>query len=186
MYASGYNKLFWGMMFIIFHINLGPISVLPSFIGYMVIYSGLNILSSQHKVYEKGKIPSIVLIVLTFKDVWHNENNNIITGQFTNLGLTTLIITTMGTLINLYLIYIICKGIYELCKQRGLNEFMDSTIATWKFYLVVVLIALFYIPFSINLPLDYNIFMIIVAVVQMIASISIAVLFRKCKLVLET
>lgn len=185
MYSSAYNKLFWGMMFIIFDINLGAINILPNFIGYMFIYAGLNVLSTQHKIYEKGKIPAIILIVFTLKDIWHYDRSNILLGQFHNLGLITMVINAVVTVINLYLIYIICKGIYELCKKRGLNELMDRTIGSWKFYLIIVLISLFYIPFSINLPLDYNAFMIIVAVIQICASISIALIFKKCKVELE-
>lgn len=186
MYAVGYNKLFWGMMFIVFNINLGPINILPNFIGYMLIYAGVNILSSQQKIYEKGKIPAIILIVLTLKDIWHNESANILADQFNRFGLITMVIGAVVIVINLYLIYIICKGIYELCSLRGLNELMRSTIGSWKAYFVVDLISLLYIPFSLNLPLSYGIFMIIVAVIKIFVSISIAGLFRKCKVQLES
>jgi len=181
MYTSGYNKLFWGMIFVAFDINLGPLSVLPNFIGYMFIYSGLNTLAFQQREYEKGKIPAIILILLTLKDLWHNESNNILTGPIQNSGLITMIISGIVAVINLYLIYIICEGIYELCKELELKTLMDSTLATWKFYFGIGLIGLIYIPFSINLPLDYNMFMIIVGLFQVVASISIMMLFRKCK-----
>lgn len=186
MYASGYNRMFWGMVFIIFHINLGPIDILPSFVGYMLIYSGLNILSSQHKIYEKGKLPAIILIVLTLKDVWHNQDNSIFIGNSYNLGLAIMVIGAVVTVIDLYLIYIICRGIYELCKERELHSLMTNAADSWKFYFVISLIFLFCAPFSINLPVSYNIFMVIVGIIKGIAIICIMIMFRKCRTELET
>ncbi|MBC8062573.1 MAG: hypothetical protein H7Y18_18180 [Clostridiaceae bacterium] len=61
----------------------------------------------------------------------------------------------------------------------------DSTLSTWKFYFVIGLITLVYLAFSMNLPLDYYVLMIILVVFEVIASISIMVLFRKCKVELE-
>jgi len=71
MYAKGYKRLFWGILIISFNINLGFINKLPDFLGYIFIYSALGILSSQHKLYEKGKLPAIILIFLTLKDIWN-------------------------------------------------------------------------------------------------------------------
>ena len=47
---SGYNKIFWGFIFLIFHINLGSIKLLPDFISYMVIYFGIKELLDQYKL----------------------------------------------------------------------------------------------------------------------------------------
>jgi uncharacterized membrane protein len=186
LYDTGYNRLFLGMIFILFHINLGPISVLPSFVGYIFIYSGLNILSSQHKIYEKGKLPAIILVVLTLKDVWHNQDNSIVIGNSQSLGLVTMLIGAVVAVVDLYLIYIICKGIWELCKERELDSLMTNTTDAWKFYFVISLIFLFSVPFSMNLPTEYNIFMFIVGIIKGITSICIMVIVRKCKVQLET
>ncbi|MDF2505332.1 hypothetical protein [Clostridium sp.] len=186
MYDTGYNRLFWGMVVIIFHINLGPISVLPSFVGYMLIYSGLNILSAQHKIYEKGRLPAIILVILTLKDVWHNQDNSIMIGNSYNLGLATMIIGAVTAVVDLYLIYIICKGICELCKERELDSIMTNTTDAWKLYFVISLIFLICVPFSINLPVNYNMAMIIIGIIKGIATICIMVMVRKCRVQLET
>ena len=185
MYAKGYKRLFWGMVFISFNINIGFINILPGFIGYISIYSGLCILSSQYKLYEKGKIPAVILTLLTLKGIWHDPNSNILTGEIYNVGLLTLIIACVVIIIKIYLIYIICMGIYELCRERGLNNLMGSTISSMKFYLIISLIYLAYVPFSINLYSEFRvIFIIIVGIIQIIASISVALVFKKCKVLL--
>ena len=185
MYVKGYKRLFWGMIFISFNINLGFINVMPAFLGYILIYSGLCALSSQHKLYQKGKIPAMLLIALTLEDIWHDPSNTILTGEIYNVGILPLIISCAVLIINIYLMYIICMGICELCKERGLNELMDSTIFSIKFYLIISLLYLAYLPFSINLYSEFKIiFVIIVGVVRIIAAISVAIVFKKCKDVL--
>lgn len=186
MYSIGYKRLFWGMVFIIVDINLGFINIFPDFIGYIFIYSGLNVLSSQHKGYEKGKVPAVILILLTVKDVVYNTDNNILVSQGYNLGLITIVIATVVTIVKLYLIYILCQSIYELCKERELNELMEKARTSWKFYFVISLLYLVYYPLSINLYLDLKIVVIFILVIfQIIASISVASLLSKCKVKLE-
>ncbi|MCB2307466.1 hypothetical protein LGL08_15615 [Clostridium estertheticum] len=186
MYARGYKRLFWGMLFIIFDINLGSINIMPDFIGYIFIYSGLNVLVSQHKGYEKAKVPAVTLILLTLKDVVYNSNNNILSGQVYSLGLITIVSATVVTIIKLYLIYVLCETIYEICKERGLNELMESARGSCKFYSVISLLYMVYYPLSINLHLDLKIIIIfILVIIQIIASISVASLLNKCKVKLE-
>lgn len=185
MYESGYNRLFWGMLFIIFDINIGAINILPNFIGYLFILSGLSILISQHKNFEKGKVPGILLTLLTLKDIYHNPQNNILAGEFHNLSLYTLIIGSVVTVLNLYLIYIICKTIYELCEERGLSCLKNNTKHYWMLYFVVTVLFLLYTPLSINLPSGYNVIMIIVSILQLVSAFWIAWMFRRCKVELR-
>lgn len=94
---------------------------------------------------------------------------------------------TMAAIVDLYLIYIICKGICELCKERELDSLMTNTTDAWKLYFVISLIFLFSAPFSMNLlPTGYNIFLFIVGIIKGIASICIIVIVRKCRAQLET
>lgn len=39
---SGYRKLFWGYFFIMFHINLGTLQILPSFVGWSMVVVGVS------------------------------------------------------------------------------------------------------------------------------------------------
>lgn len=63
--SSGYRKIFWGILLLLFHINLGPIQLLPNFIGYLLISSGIG---SFHKCRDsrglkRASIVSGILIV---------------------------------------------------------------------------------------------------------------------------
>ena len=186
MYTSSYNKLFWAMIFITFDINLGPINILPNFIGYMLIYSALNQLQLQHKIYEKGKTCSIILTILTMKDVIHINNDNLLAGKFIPVNFSLMALTSVVAIINAYLIYIICKGIYLLCLERGLEELQDSTKNRWKLFLVISIVFIFYIPFSLNMNMQFKSIAIFIVIINAIAELSIALLFRRAKVQLES
>lgn len=179
MYESAYNKLFWGMMFIIFNIYLGAINILPNFIGYILIISALDTLVNQHEIYRKGKIPAAILIVITLKDIVNIENANLLNGEFINPWL--LAIGTVERLLNLYLMYIICKGIYLLADERFIMELKHSAKDRFKAYLLISVISLFYTPFSLNLSRDINTSMVLIAIINIIINLFLAGLFRKSK-----
>jgi hypothetical protein len=149
-------------------------------------YSGLSILTLQYKGYEKGKIPTVLLIILTLKDIRYDPNSNILASQIYNFSLVTMIISTVVAIIKIYLIYILCNGISEICKERGLEELMDRANNMWKQYFVIALAYLIYVPFSINLyPEPRTIIIIIIGIIQVVISIYLVLMFRKCRTELE-
>jgi hypothetical protein len=181
MYESGYNKLFWGMIFVIFNINIGIINLLPNFIGYILIFSGLSILSAQHSIYEKGKTPAVILTIITAKDIVNLGNANILSGQYPMDNLWFSAIGMVESLINLYLIFIICKGIYLLAEGRGLTELRNSAKERFLFYLGISVVYHLFNAFSMNLPRDTIMAIILVAIINIIALLYIAGLFRKSR-----
>lgn len=186
MYAKGYSRLLLGMVFLTLDINIAYINILPDFIGYIFIYSGLDILTSQQKLFERGKIPAAILIILTLKDIWHDPNNNILTGQLANFGLLSMLLSTAVIIIRIYLFYVICDAIYKLCEERGLDDLMNKTITPWKFYFGISVIYLFFLPCSLNLNIEIKIAaFLFIGFVQICISISIAQLFAKCKAELQ-
>jgi hypothetical protein len=186
MYSKGYKRLFWGMLLIIFNINIGFINILPDFAGYILIYSGLNILSSQNQTYQKAKIPAVILMILTLKNLIYDPNSNILSGQIYDLGLIAMIIGTIVDVIKIYLIYILCNGICELCNERELKELMNFTNGSWKFYLITSVLCLLFVPFSINLYMQPRIAVsAILGIVYIIAALLVAGVFRSCNKVLN-
>lgn len=179
MYASGYNKMFWAMIFIIFNFNLGTINLLPDFIGYLLIYFALKELIPQYELYEKGRVPAIVLTLLTITDIVNfNYNNNSIF-----LSMRSSIIIAL----NLYLIYIICKSIESLAEERRLEELKAKVEKRWKVYLITSIILIFYNPFIITMSGIYLFAAagFIVILITIVISISIALLFKQCATVLK-
>lgn len=60
---DGYNRIFWGILLTTFSINLGPIKILPTFVGFLFIVSGLNVLYEESSLEEFKNIKSMGIIV---------------------------------------------------------------------------------------------------------------------------
>ncbi len=45
--AKGFRRCFWGVLLLAFHINLGSIPILPDFVGYLFLISGVNCLRER-------------------------------------------------------------------------------------------------------------------------------------------
>lgn len=186
MYALSYRRLFWAMIIIIFDFNLGPINVLPNCIGYILTYFALNELQNQHEIYKKGKTPAILLTLLTLKDIIVSTNSdNLLIGKFAPVNFGLMALGTLVMLINIYLIYIVCKGIYLLSIERDLEDVKKSTKARWKAFLVISVIMLFYMPFSLNISVQAKEMMIVFVIVNVIVQLLIAFLFKKSAVYLE-
>ena len=63
---EGYKKIFWGVIIATFSINLGVVKILPTFIGWMVVASGLSMLEerSESVEYRTTRTISYVLVGL--------------------------------------------------------------------------------------------------------------------------
>lgn len=182
MYESAYNKLFWGMIFIIFNINLGSINIMPNCIGYLLIISGLNILAKQHSIFEKGKTPAVILAIITIKDIINLGTVDLLKGGLPMDNLWYIAIGAFENLLGIYLVYILCKGIYFLAEDRGITELRDSAKGRFSFYLVMEVILLFYTPFSMNLSRNISLYIIIFVIMHLIGALFIAGLFRKSRI----
>ncbi|MCR3956861.1 MAG: hypothetical protein NUK57_11245 [Gudongella sp.] len=65
---DGYRKIFWGVFITTFSINLGVVKILPAFIGWMVVASGISMLEdrSESVDYQSTKTISHILVAITF------------------------------------------------------------------------------------------------------------------------
>ncbi|WFA07812.1 hypothetical protein [Tissierella sp. Yu-01] len=66
---KGYQKIFWGIFLATFNITLGGfIKIVPAFVGWIVVVSGIGILKAnfQDESFEKGERYTGCLILLSF------------------------------------------------------------------------------------------------------------------------
>ncbi|VYT87476.1 hypothetical protein [Clostridium tertium] len=65
--SSGYNKIFWGILFTLFNINLFGIKILPTFVALLIIASGIKLLieESNEENFKKALIFNNIRVVIT-------------------------------------------------------------------------------------------------------------------------
>lgn len=65
--GEAYRKIFWGIFILTFHINLGPLQILPNFVGYFLMVSATTMLFDRHGIssFRNAKHMAAVLGVLS-------------------------------------------------------------------------------------------------------------------------
>jgi hypothetical protein len=180
VFYSGYNRLFWGYIFVIFNFNIGALNIFPDFIGYIIILTGLNILSEQNRHYEKGKIPAGLLIFLSLMGLFKLDALTLESG-IVAWNLAFMLAGSIQSIINMYLVYCICKGIYEVAAERGMEELKSSVKWTFKWFFSAEVFLVFYTPFSLNLSKQTQEFMVIIFIVNLFVLIALAALLRRSR-----
>lgn len=167
--ASAFRKMFWGYFFIFLEIHIF-IDLLADPIGYWMIYSGISMLAKDSLSAKKPKILSQALI-------WFSIPTIVIQGEISQQVLGLPVTLTGWTvyfsslhLLNIILIFYLCKFLIEYSKQQSYNELSKSTANTLKAYIIVMLFAELYSSFAINLhetDAAYFIFPVIIASLMM-------------------
>lgn len=149
MFRHGYHKMMWGLILILIDIRIMGLDIMPDFIGYIMIVSGLGILADQNDFYTKAKPYALILFFLSFFDLFE-LNRNFLGDFITPTSLVFMAIGSIGTILKLFMYYNICQGIMELSGQQGLNQLKESTFYRWRGYFIFSLLSSILTPFTIN------------------------------------
>ncbi len=63
--GEGYNKIFWGLFITTFKLTIGMLTILPAFIGWILILSGISELKEESFSGDLSK-PRIIALILIF------------------------------------------------------------------------------------------------------------------------
>lgn len=154
---NNYKKIFWGLILLIINFNLTfdrfNISIIPSFICFIIIYRGLKGLAEEEdsRYFYIGAILSKVMIVLTLfrwlVDTFTSIDSSYIIG---NSNIIVIVISFFIEVVTLVIIYCIVKAIYLEYEKVSLEGFMKKVENVWNFYFIVSLITYAIKPFTIN------------------------------------
>ena len=174
---KGYQKIFWGLFIVSFNITLGIIKILPAFIGWMVILSGINILYEEFKSesLEVAAKYSRYLIALS-----------LIGGALSLFGGSTInssIIFTFYPIVvmifELLMAYKVLEGSIEYLRLKNLDETAIDFEKNLRTYIVFYII--FTLSFCIALSLNLGYLLAITAIFALILRISLMGMINRMK-----
>lgn len=66
--SNGYKLIFWGIFIATFNFRFGIMTILPTFIGFIIISSGLNLIIKETHInsFKRAKTYSDILSILLF------------------------------------------------------------------------------------------------------------------------
>ncbi|MDP5275580.1 hypothetical protein [Chengkuizengella axinellae] len=124
-----FNRIFWGILFW-FDFRINDFDILPDIVGYILIFSGLSLLLQQNSHFISAQKLSIPLIVLSIFDV--------IT---LNIGFLGYFIFVGFTILNLLLVFHLCKGIEVWARFNAQYQLADLAMNRWKIYFIVSVVG---------------------------------------------
>ena len=66
----GFNRIFWGLLFVVLDIRIDSIDLfLPDFVGYILIVSGLGLLTPHDKWFRRARVMAIIMIFFSLTDL---------------------------------------------------------------------------------------------------------------------
>ena len=134
-----------------FDFRIQGVDILPNFIGYLLMYSGLGNLSSYSSEFSNARKYSIPLAALSLFSIYQVQNP---VGQVTidplSLGLYAVGIIT--TILDLYLVYHLCLGIIDLAEGQSNDDFQELAHERWKYYPYYKVIFTMWFPLSLIAP----------------------------------
>lgn len=169
-----YKKLLWGFLFFI-DIRIGGFDILPDFIGFLSIFSGLALVEDRNEFYPKAKKIAFVMIFVSFFDLFSVE----ITTFNSTWTWGVLLFGLASTVAMLSMVYCICSGLSEEFDKSGLSELAIVTSKRWQLYLIATI--LMYVVILFPIPLIF----ILVALLSLVSYILMVELMHRASLELD-
>ena len=157
------NKIFWGLLFLFFDININEISILPAFVGYILIYLGMKEYE-ETPAFAKARpwvIASIVWAVIFWLPLL-------------NPGYLSVI----GTALQLLVTYFILQGVEQIEGMQQIN--LNSSRLRKAWYVTLVCLIAAYLMGLMTAGLA-----VVAMIAGFIAAIVYIVAFYQCKKTLE-
>jgi hypothetical protein len=179
---GGYKKIFWALFFVTFHLNIGPLQLLPPFIGWLILLSGLQELtlalqnsSVSTESFERAKTFGRILVGLTLIGTL---------GALASAGelMETPIMTFYPMLVialEITTFFHILQGTHEIFSVLGFKERKEESEGKLRTYLLMVLPSTVLLTFS--LFFNHSLSMLIGVLLGLIAVIYLLVFFHQVK-----
>ncbi len=174
---DGYRAIFWGLFFISFHFNLGDFQILPNFIGWAMILSGIGKLQNTYPSDKFSKaarlaliavIYSVISLVFTFSDQFQDNFSPF-------MVILLLFIDTVELLMEYYLL----SGSAEHLCDNNNPDMAEGLIMQLRVYLIVYFANIIFL--CVSLTLFLNSWAVAVAVIGMILRICYMAMISKLK-----
>lgn len=134
--AKGYKNIVLGLILVTFHINLGTLPIVPSFIGWILVAMGVDSIAKAEgqSSFNMSKKACEALIILTLLDLI-KINLDISLGS-------PYMLSILIALIELFFVYYFFRGITQMFKMKGYIEYACENERILSGYTVLQVIGI--------------------------------------------
>jgi len=175
MNKSGFDKLYWGFLFIMIDFRIQGFDILPDIIGYILFAVGFNRLSESSSYFKKAASFNIIMIIVSVFSIYEQpaQGGGI---HFNPLGV---IIGIASLLLGLIIVYHLFMGIKEMATRQERTDLYDEAEKRWTQYLFLQLAALLAFVFIFIPPLAI-VLIIALLVISIIITVTIMGFLKRC------
>ncbi|MBO0528464.1 hypothetical protein EXQ30_14185 [Clostridium botulinum] len=159
---NGYKKIFWGIFIIIFNVDLGIIKILPPFIGFIIILSGISSLykESQIESFNKAKIFAIIISIIAII----GEIMRFFSIELSSFFIFNGVCIVFSKIIELLMFYKLFDSSIEYLNDNNQCDLACENIKKLRFYIIASVINIIFL----NLTLISNIKILNIIVLVML------------------
>lgn len=178
----GYQKIFWGLIFVTFHLEFGFLKMLPPFIGWMILISGVHEIDSKFQnssisteSFLRALTYGRILVVLTLIDAM----GTLVTGGTMMEHPVFLYYPIIVIMFEAITFFFILEGTHKVFSELSFEEKKEETKTKLRTYLVMVLLSTGILTFT--LFFNHTVSMVIGVLLGIIAVIYLLVFFSQLK-----
>ncbi len=134
--ANGYKNIVLGLILATFHINLGTLPIIPSFIAWIIVATGVELIGEAEGQlsFNRSKKACIALIILTLLDL-------IKTNLDISLG-SSYMLSMLVALIELVFVYYFFRGVTQMFEAKGKVDYACENERILSGYTVLQVIGI--------------------------------------------
>lgn len=143
------SLIFWGLLVVLIDIRIAFIDVLPDFIGYVFVLTGLAKLRSLNSGFKLAWIAAWIQFVLSFLPlIGIRAEISLTGGEPSTIG--TLGFAALAAAVGLIFYYGVCEGIRTVALERGRAPLASSARRLWYWSFAIEALWLFSLPYQLN------------------------------------
>lgn len=136
---GGFDKLFWGFLFVMVDFRLQGIDILPDIIGYILFAIGFNRLAEYSIYFKKAGSFNMVMIFVSIFSIYEQPAQ----GGGIHINSLGMLIGSAALVLGLVVGYYLFLGIKDMAKNQEKMDIYDEAGKRWTQYLILHLAAFF-------------------------------------------
>jgi hypothetical protein len=137
-----FRKLFFGFLIVFIDIRIDGFDLLVDLAGYLLVVVGLAELGIRNRNFARARVHATVLLALSALDLLIRTPSGVYSKilLFGNEGLTVAFFILL-LVVNLMMIYLICKGIGEMAIAANAPSLADLAMSRWTVFLITYILS---------------------------------------------
>lgn len=143
--SIAYKRMFWGIIIATFRITVGKITILPSFIAWILVLTGISLLGEYFPkgVLYKLRISAVILIVASFGELIF---------PFLSVSFESVFLTSLHVLLVIAIEFVVIHNILRISISNFLEmgdlETFNKYIDKDRTYMILMGIAMVFLALS--------------------------------------